>query len=327
LSVGLILAARHFVGVLRMATPVVLNRFVDRKTFCLATFALSAIALMTLPFLSAPNVLPTAVASVWALVGLWCFNNLMQYLGTIAFYSWLADLVPTRIRGRFFGIRERWLVAGEAAGAVVCGVFAEVWQARHPKPIHWVGYAIPAVLGAIVMLTALWPIIKMPKISKREIKPSTSMGILKPFGNRAFLLLLLFGCWFSFSNGLTQTLQFTYPKDVLGVSLWLMLAWQTGMRLGQIGVSPQLGSAADRFGNKPMMLFCLLLTAQGPLFYYFASPTSWWWITGAWIVWIAYAGLNIGLPSRSKSRIPPNTRIIWRSTTPVRVYATASTPS
>jgi MFS family permease len=109
--------------------------------------------------------------------------------------------------------------------------------------------------------------------------------------------LLLFGCWFSFSNGLTQTLQFTFPKDVLGIGLFLMLALQTGMRMGQIGVSPYLGSAADRFGNKPMMLVCLLITAQGPLFYYFAAPPSWWWIIGAWICWIAYAGLNNGLPN------------------------------
>jgi MFS family permease len=76
-----------------------------------------------------------------------------------------------------------------------------------------------------------------------------------------------------------------------------MLAVQTGMRLGQIGVSPYLGKAADRFGNKPMMLFCLLITAQGPLFYFLATPASWWWFVGAWIAWIAYAGFNIGMPN------------------------------
>ena len=53
-----------------------------------------------------------------------------------------------------------------------------------------------------------------------------------------------------------------------------MLAVPTGMRLGQIGISPSLGKAADRFGNKPMMLFCLLITAQGPLFYFFATPAE-----------------------------------------------------
>ena len=41
LSVGLILAARHFIGILRLGTPVMLDRWMDRKLFCLITFALS----------------------------------------------------------------------------------------------------------------------------------------------------------------------------------------------------------------------------------------------------------------------------------------------
>jgi sugar phosphate permease len=143
LSVGLILAARHFIGILRLGTPVLLDSWMDRKLFCLVTFSLSALFLMSLPILSAPKVLPTAAASVWMLVTLWCLNNLMQYLGTIALYSWLADLVPQKIRGRFFGLRERWLVAGEAAGAIACGVFAESWRSMYPKSSHWIATRFP----------------------------------------------------------------------------------------------------------------------------------------------------------------------------------------
>jgi MFS family permease len=51
-----------------------------------------------------------------------------------------------------------------------------------------------------------------------------------------------------------------------------MLALQTAMRLGQLSVSPALGRMADRVGNKSVMLFCLVLTAQGPLFYLFSTP-------------------------------------------------------
>jgi hypothetical protein len=42
---------------------------------------------------------------------------------------------------------------------------------------------------------------------------------------------------------------------------------------------------------------CLLLVATGPLFYLAATPEDWWWIVGAWVVWIAYAGLNVCLPN------------------------------
>ena len=59
--------------------------------------------------------------------------------------------------------------------------------------------------------------------------------MLAPFTDTRFLRLLVFGCWFSFFNGVTQSAQNYYPMQVLGVSLFLSLALQTGMRLGQCG--------------------------------------------------------------------------------------------
>ena len=45
------------------------------------------------------------------------------------------------------------------------------------------------------------------------------------------------------------------------------------------------------------MMGCLLLVAQGPLFYFFSTPDQRWWLVGAWVVWIAYAGINVCLPN------------------------------
>jgi MFS family permease len=108
---------------------------------------------------------------------------------------------------------------------------------------------------------------------------------------------LLFGCWFSFFNGVTQSAQNYYPMQVLGISLFLALGLQTGMRFGQLGISPWLGSLADRFGNRPVMIVSQLLVAAGLLFFAIATPERWALFIGAWILWIAYAGLNVCLPN------------------------------
>ncbi len=68
-----------------------------------------------------------------------------------------------------------------------------------------------------------------------------------------------------------------FPDQVLGISLLAMLSVQTTMRLGQLSISPALGRMTDRIGNKSVMLFCLVLTAQGPLFYFFSTPQAPWW--------------------------------------------------
>jgi len=323
LGVGLILAMRHLVGLLRLVAPVLIGRIADRKTFCLGTFFLSGLLLFCLPFLSAPNTLRSAGMSLAALVILWTLHHLMQYLGTIALFSWLADVAPLRIRGRFFGHRERWLVAGEAVGTLACGLFSYWWMENHAKPLRWIGYAIPAGVGAWFIIAAIVPLWLMPPLTSslslwervrvraepvaRTRRPIDWKSLVRPFTDRSFLRLLLFGCWFSFSNGLTQTVQFTYPDKVLGISLLAILYMQTTMRLGQLSISPALGRMTDRIGNKSVMLFCLVLTAQGPLFYFFSTPQAPWWFVGAWIVWIAYAGLNIGLPNLMLKLAPGQT--------------------
>ena len=85
--------------------------------------------------------------------------------------------------------------------------------------------------------------------------------------------------------------------QVLGVSLFLSLALQTGMRFGQLSISPWVGGLADRLGNRPVMMVSQLLVAAGLLFFAAATPEHWTWFVGAWVLWIAYAGLNVCLPN------------------------------
>jgi len=299
LGISLILAARHVVGVLRMGAPAMIGRLIDRRRFCLATFLLSTLVLLSLPLIAAPGRLPSAGASLGALVALWCVYHLLQYLGTIALWSWLADLVPLRIRGRFLGRRERWMVAATAVAMLASGLFAWWWKQTHPRPQWWIAYAISAGLGSLFMIAALIPLWKMPAaVRSRVVRCGANFReTVAPLGDRRFLLLLVFGCYFSFFNGVTQSAQNIFPARVLGIGLFTMLALQTFMRGGQLSISPWLGRVADRHGNRPVMMVCLLLVAAGPLFYFLSTPEIRWWFAAAWLVWIAYAGLNVCLPN------------------------------
>jgi predicted MFS family arabinose efflux permease len=115
--------------------------------------------------------------------------------------------------------------------------------------------------------------------------------------NRDYRRLITFSCWFGFFNGLTQAAQFIYPSRVLEFEYFEWLALRSGLRAGQTIISPALGRCVDRLGNIPVMLACQALVASGPLFFLLATPSARWWIAVAYVVWIAYAGLNIGLPN------------------------------
>lgn len=299
LGISLMVAAPQMAGLLRLGAPALIARMGGRKPFCIATFFTGAVLLATLPWVCAPGRLPSPGWSLVALIVLWCLYHLLQYLGMVALWSWLADLAPLRIRGRFLGWRNRWLVAGEAAAAIVAGLF--VWGASRTWPTlpAWIPYAVLASLGAGFMVASLVPLVLMPSVAGQPAGGQHAAGksLLIPFSDARFRRLLLFGCWFSFFNGATQSAQSYYPMQILHVSLFVSLALPTGMRLGQWGISPWVGRLADRFGNRPVMIVSQLCVAVGLLFFAAATPDRWAWLIGAWVLWIAYAGLNVGLPN------------------------------
>jgi len=308
LGVAFLRAAPHLVGVLRLAAPAVIDRFAARKPFCLGCYLASAAVLLCLPAAAVPGLIRSPNAALVILVGLWCSYHLLEYLGSVALWSWMADLVPTRIRGRFLGRRERWMVAGQAVGYLACGLFSFYWRKTFPD-WAWLGYSLPATVGALLLLVAVTPLLRVPPLptTRAAVIPLRQL-LAAPLVDRRFLRLLLFGCWFSFFNGIALPVQDIYPRQVLKIELLVTLGLATTMRFGQMGLSPTLGRLADRWGNRPVIGGSLLIVAAGPLFYFRATPEQWWWIVGAWTCWVAFAGINVALPNLMLKLSPPDAR-------------------
>ncbi len=300
LAISMMLAAPRIAGLLRRAAPSLIRWFGNRKRFCLTSYSLSLVVLAMLPScILFRSQQPTAGLAV--VVTAWCVYHLLEYLGTVALWAWLGELVPLRIRGRFLGRRERWMVSGQAIGMLVAALFTMFARDAWPGLPKWLVYVVTAEVGVAIMTLSLLPLAALPDPG-REDDPSPQRStarraLLAPLADRRFRRLIYFGCWFSFFNGVTQSVQYLYPARVLAISLGFMLLLKTAMRIGQLGISPTMGRLADRFGNRPVMLLTLPIVASGPLFYFLSTPGQWYWMIGAWVVWIAYAGLNVCLPN------------------------------
>ena len=320
LGISLIKAAPHLAGLLRLAAPAMIGRLADRKRFCLGSYVLSILLLVALLLTAAPCWGLSPGTTLAAVVLLWCLYHLMEYLGAVALWAWLADVAPVRVRGRFLGRRERWSVTGQAAAMLVAALFGTLWSQRFPESV-WAGYAIPGIAGCGFLAASLVPLALMPGFAAdRRGQPAFPLRtILKPFSDRGFLRYIAFGCWFSFFNGIVQSAQEIFPRQVLGVRLPLRLTLQTGMRVGQLAVSPGLGRWADRVGNRPVLMGCIPVIASSTLFFCVASPARWYWIIGAWAAWIAYAGVNVCQPNLMLKFAPAASRPAY-----VAAYQTAS---
>lgn len=300
---SLILAMPAAVGLLRLAAPAVIRTLGGVKPACLVPLAAGYLLLGLLPLLGTPVRHWFPISPLAALVAVICTHQLLEHLGTVALWVWLGELVPRAIRGRYFARRQMWQLAALIPTLLAAGWFADQWRAMHPES-KLLGYTLPNAVGVAALLAALVPLARMPgKIAGRRgsRQASSAMGIvetlLAPWQSGSFRHLIFFGCWLAFFNGITQSPQNIYPKQVLGIGVLAQSLLSTGMRLGQMGLSPLAGWAADRYGNRPTAIAAQLVTAIGPLFFLMATPETPWWLIGAYAAWSAYVGLNVCLPN------------------------------
>lgn len=293
--VSLVFAAPQLAGLLRLAAPRLIDLAGGRKRLCVGAYLLSSVALATVP---AMPLLFGRVPPIVALLGIalaWCVYHLFEYCGTVALWSWLRDLVSTKARGRFIAMRERWLLSAKLTAMGVAAAHAWAIPNLYPDAPRWLPYTNCAAVGAVIMALAVVPLLRMPSVATERSKSGEAWrDLLRPLGDPMLRRLMLFGCWLSFSNGVTQAAQGIYPYT-LGISFTVMLAFEAWMLLGQAAMTPMVGRWADRFGNRRLMLIALPIVATGPLFYLLAGLVAWQFLCGAWTVWIAWVAVNVSL--------------------------------
>ena len=306
---GLIYAAPSLAGTLRLAVPVILAHFPRRKAFCIGAYVASALVLSVVPLAAA--FLPTGTRAPVALVSAWCIYHLCEYCGTVALWSWTGDLVPRRIRGRFCGYRERWLVGGRIAGIAFTVALASIWSWLAPGSPRVYPLAVSAACGAVIMLLAVVPLAFMPGV---EYLPSAVprtpwRAVVRAMSQRPYRQLVLYSCGLSFVNGITQAAQGTYAPRILKISYQGIQTMTATMRAGQMAIAPTMGRWCDAFGCRPVMIVSQLVVATGPLFLFMATRERWWWLVGAYVAWIAYAGLNVGLDNLKLKLAPADNNL------------------
>lgn len=292
-----VLAAPRFAGLLRLGVPALMARLKARKLLCILSYAFSSLILCTVPVAAAFEGRASAGVAIAVLVLAWCLYHLTEFCGTVTLWSWLGDLMPVRIRGRLIGRREAWLTGGRILGLGTSVALASLWKIVVPNAGKWQPLATSASIGAALMLFAVAPLIFMadPPRSASAVPRTPWRALWRAFVDPAYRRLLVFNFWFSVANGITATAQELYPARVLNITYEVRQLLQGGLRAGQLAIAPWMGRLVDAMGNRPVMVVSQCIVATGPLFFLVATQAQRWWIVGAFVVWIAYAGLNVGL--------------------------------
>lgn len=313
-AIACILAAPSIAGLTRLLTPWWLDRVASRRRCCIAMFLASAVVLGLLPLVAAPHALGGTQRSVMALGCLWTLCQTLEFIGVVALWSWFGDLVPATIRGRFVGRREAWLTAGLVVGGFAAALATWAWQ-RHCQAtgqpeLLWKSYAACASFGAALAALATLPLARMSEGAHGwpASPPATPTwrGLVAPLIDRRFRRLMWFGICYSVANGLVQSPRQIFLASILQLELAEKRSLDAASRGVQIVLMPRLGGVVDRRGNVRLLVVSWAIVSLGTLCFLFAAPQAKWWIVGAYICWVAYAGLNVTLPNLMLGLSPPH---------------------
>jgi len=265
--IGLLFAIPWAAQMLQLPSSIVVERAGVRKAVVVASAGVSRIALLAMaavPWLfPAPRRLAVLVVSLALFWGIGAVGN-------CAFSPWMRDLVPDRVRGRYFGRRLSLAVAVGAAVSVLGGVGVDAYRARVQPEIG--AYSLLLLAAAAVGFLGIACLLRVPEPRMRRPETrSVGAALAQPLRDANFRRLLLFlGTWY-FSVNLATPFFAVYMLTRLHLSMtWIMALFLVNQ--GALAAFLNVwGRLADRFSNKSV------LAAAAPLF---MASTILWPLTG-----------------------------------------------
>ncbi|MDO4584445.1 MAG: hypothetical protein Q4D62_10120 [Planctomycetia bacterium] len=298
---GLVFAGPTLGILLRGLTPLGTRFFRGKKRFVTAVYLAQVVFLAGMLLAACPGMASEKGAS-FLIILFWYLACWCEQAGFVGYLAWQKELFPPETRGRFYGNLERWKLVGEMSGYLLSIGLIQIWKVYHTVGNEMtIAYGI-TLLGILFLLGWLYFLKDIPErgISWEEnlSRQSLWQQLAAPFTNRTFGWLLLYGGCFSCVTHLCRIPQVQFPREAFPgiIGLAILLSFQMITKMGQGIVAPRCGAWLDRYGVVRLMVLSQAITALGPLFYLRADQTYWWWFYGPSFCWIAYVGLNVGLP-------------------------------
>ncbi len=212
---------------------------------------------------------------VWVLILVLAVYHTSASIAGVSWISWMADLVPEKIRGRYFGNRN---VAIGAVGMIATlggGLLVkryDVWF----KPEVMIGFTFLFLAALAFGYTSMLFLRKIPfdpdfqETTHRSFAQSLSTVLM----DKGFLIVILFSSCWGFGVNMAS------PFFTVYMFQDLRLGYETVALYTVLNLATNLlgmwfwGRASDRYGNKPVMQSMGLLAAILPFLWVFITPAT-----------------------------------------------------
>lgn len=279
--IGLLGAVPYIAALVAEIPGAKLVEYVDRKN--LFVFLSCAERLCWLPMIFVPVFFVTK--PLLGIIAVYLLSRIFSSLFEPAWVSAMADIVPRRIRGSFFGQRNRVIEAIAIATTFFAGWYLDMFR-------NVTGFQSLMAVGILFGLasTATSSRLAIPKLVSHHHHP------LKEFftAKGAWKSYLVFVCAFYFAVMFASPFFTVYMLDNLGMSYSFYGFASAMTSLARVLSFRPLGRLSDKIGDKKLAFVSVLCTGLVPLSFMFITPTTVWLIVPAQILsGVVWAGVDL----------------------------------
>jgi MFS family permease len=199
--------------------------------------------------------------------------NIFASVSGVAWLSWMADLVPDEIRGRFFGLRNSVLGMMTIIVTITGGYFLD-WFPQYWKKVP-VAYAffILFLIAVIAGMVSTFLLRRQPEPAGRARFTGHFLELVtEPLANPNFRRLLTFAVFWSFSVNFAAPFYVVYMIRDLTMSYTLLSLLTILSAMADLTGMGIWGHFSDQVGNRPIMIITAGIAAVIPSFWLITDP-------------------------------------------------------
>lgn len=296
--IGLIAAIQSGANLLQMRGYRLLETWRERKAMAVRFAAISRliwIPICALVFLNVPWFTPSRI---WLFLLLFTVSAGLGVTSAVAWVSWLVDLVPQGVRGRFFAQRN---IATGAVGmllGIAAGKFVDLWKEHSVAPEPY-AFVVLVMLGLIFGFWAVAVQKKMydPPFPKSQGESTFWESLKTPLNDPTFRRIFFFRIFYDVSLHSAGTFYSVYMLTQVGLSFTFVSALLTMTMLTNLLSLKFWGKMLDRYGNKPVLYICLIGKLLFAALWLLTTPETFLLYVIIHAFGVFDAGNNIAIPN------------------------------
>jgi MFS family permease len=290
-----LLAMLPYLGMLmQLPSSYILERYGYRKQIFLIFNLVHRLAWLGIAVI--PWVLPASWGAASLLIMI-AVSHMFSQFATPAWVSWMADMVPTRIRGRYFSRRTQF---GQMVGLIVTILIGFLLDRAQVLPGNVFLKTLSVMLAVSALFGAMDIVSFFPVPDERTYQPNAKLKfwsiIRGPLADKNFRRFLGFMGTMTFAIGYIGQFVWLYLFDVVRMNNVQANIMLVVVPLCVTMLSyPIWGRLVDRLGRKPVLIIAGLLVVNGGAAWAFVRQENWWLgYIAVLLATAAWPGIEVG---------------------------------